>query len=259
MRVMTGVNEFPILDGEGTDPEPVDREALARLDAARLAERPDLNSIGELGNAPAAERFTKAVSLAVSGARIDEMLAALSGGSAGDSDTATTTQPIEPRPDAAPFEHLRAAVDSYERSGGARPRMYLACMGAIATHVNFANWAKSFFEVAGIETVPSGALDGNEAQAGTFGEGGFEIAAVCAGRKEDPAEVAALVSALRDAGATYVYMVNSTPEINEASGADEVVKNGVDMEAVLTATLGRLGITVADRDRSGGQTGEGER
>ena len=253
-RVMTGVNEFPILDGEGTDPEPVDREAIARLDAARLAERPDLNGVSELGSTPDGERFAKAVSLAVSGARIDEMLAALagnpidSGSGPDDSDAANSIKPIEPRPDAAPFEHLRAAVDSYEQAGGGRPRMYLACMGAIAAHVNFANWAKSFFEVAGIETVPSGALDGNEAQAGTFREGGFEIAAVCAGRKEDPADVAALVSALRDAGATYVYMVNSTPEINEASGADEVVRNGVDMEAVLTATLGRLGITVGEGD-----------
>jgi methylmalonyl-CoA mutase len=246
-RVMTGVNEFPILDGEGTDPEPVDREAIARLDAARLAERPELSGLDGLSGAPASELFAKAVSLAVSGARIDEMLTALSG--RGPDGSAATVRQIEPRPDAAPFEHLRAAVDSYEQAGGERPRMYLACMGAIAAHVNFANWAKSFFEVAGIETVPSGALDGNEAQASTFSEGGFEIAAVCAGRKEDPAEVAALVGDLRDAGATYVYMVNSTPEINEASGADEVVRNGVDMEAVLTAALGRLGVTVGQGDK----------
>lgn len=264
-RVMTGVNEFPILDSEATDPEPVDREALARLDAARLAERPELNGLGELTTTPPAERFAKAVSLAVSGARIDEMVSALAGAAADQgsgvdgSGAANSIRPIEPRPDAAPFEHLRAAVDSHEQSGGERPRMYLACMGPIATHVNFANWAKSFFEVAGIETVASGALDGNEAQVEAFSQGGFEIVAVCAGRKEDPAEVAALVAALREAGATYVYMVNSTPEINEASGADEVVRNGVDMEAVLTATLGRLGITVGDRDRSSGPAGEGER
>jgi methylmalonyl-CoA mutase len=254
-RVMTGVNEFPILDGESTDPEPVDRDSLARLDAARLAERPELSGLGELSGLPSAELFAKTVSLAVSGARIDEMLTALSGRGSGDS--AATVRRIEPRPDAAPFEHLRAAVDVYEQSGGARPRMYLACMGAIATHVNFANWAKSFFEVAGIETVPSGALEGNEAQARTFSEGGFEIAAVCAGRKEDPAEVAALVAALRDAGATYVYMVNSTPEINEASGADEIVRNGVNMESVLTATLGRLGVTVSARE--GDLEGDAER
>ena len=54
-------------------------------------------------------------------------------------------------------------------------------------------------------------------------------------------------------------MVNSTPEINEASGADEVVRNGVDMEVVLTAALARLGVTVGDRARNAGPAGEGER
>jgi methylmalonyl-CoA mutase cobalamin-binding subunit len=130
-------------------------------------------------------------------------------------------------------------------------------MGAIATHVNFANWAKSFFEVSGIETVPSGALDGNDAQASTFSDGGFTVAAVCAGRKEDPADVADLVSKLRAAGAEYVYMVNSTPEINEASGADEVVRNGVDMEAVLVAALERLGVSVPGAGATGDAGGAG--
>jgi len=259
-RVMTGVNEFPIIAGEGIDPQPVDREALTRLDAARSAERPELKGLEELAATAPGGRFAKAVSLAVSGARIDEMLAALSGRVAdqgGSSGGANSIRPIEPRPDAAPFEHLRSAVDAYENSGGERPRMYMACMGAIATHVNFANWAKSFFEVAGIETVPSGALDGSEAQAETFREGDFQVVAVCAGRKEDPAAVADLVAKLREAGAEYVYMVNSTPGINEASGADEVVKNGVDMEVVLTAALERLGVPVGDRERASSAAGHG--
>lgn len=246
-RVMTGVNEFPILDGEDIEAERADREALARIDAVRLSERPTPPGLEELSDLPADERFTRAVSLASSGARIDQMLSALSA-SDPDSLKANSISRIEPRPEAAPFEHLRASVDAYELSGGARPRMYLASMGPVAAHVNFANWAKSFFEVAGIETVASGALEGNQAQAEAFTEGGFEEAAICAGRKEDPAEVADLVAKLRDAGAKYVYMVNSTPEINEASGADEVVRNGVNMETVLTAALERLGVQVTERD-----------
>jgi hypothetical protein len=42
-------------------------------------------------------------------------------------------------------------------------------------------------------------------------------------------------------------MVNSTPELNEAAmsaGADELVKNGVNLSKVLTATLERLGVEV---------------
>ncbi len=245
-RVMTGVNEFPLLGDDNTEPVEVDREALARLDQARHAERPEITGIedigpGALADVPAGDLLTRAVALASSGARIDEISAALSDGGG---DAGPPIAALEPRPDAAPFERLRAATGSHEDGGGERPRIYLACMGEIAAHVNFANWAKSFFEVAGIETVPSGALGGNEQQAETFGDGGFTVAAVCAGRKEDPAEVADLVERLRGAGAEYVYMVNSSPEINDASAADEVVKNGVDMEAVLTAALGRLGVEV---------------
>jgi methylmalonyl-CoA mutase len=237
-RLMTGVNEFPILDDEGSEQEPADREALLRIDSARFAERPEITGLDRLAGAAADARLEVAVSMAVAGARIDEIASALEG------PDAECIRQIEPRPDAAPFERLRSAVVAHEERSGSRPRMYLACMGAIASHVNYANWAKSFFEVAGIETVQSGALDGNEPQAATFREGGFTIAAVCAGKKEEPAEVADLASRLREAGAEYVFMVNSTPEINEASGADEVVRNGVDMREVLTATLSRLGVEV---------------
>ena len=245
-RVMTGVNEFPLLGDDNTEPVEVDREALARLDQARHNERPEITGIddlkpGALADAPVGELLGRAISLASSGARIDEIAAALSDGGG---DRTGAIDALVPRPDAAPFERLRNATGTHEDEGGDRPRIYLACLGPIATHVNFANWAKSFFEVAGIETVPSGALSGNDEQARVFGDGGFRMAAVCAGRKEDPAEVTNLVTRLREAGAEYVYMVNSTPEINEASGADEVVKNGVDMEAVLTASLGRFGVEV---------------
>jgi methylmalonyl-CoA mutase len=264
-RVMTGVNEFPLLGDDGTEPVTADRDALLAADRRRAAERPEITGLddlqpGALAAAPG-ERLKRATALATAGARLDEISAALGDSASGSNatsatetgsgpgttsatDTGSGIAPLEPRPDAAPFERLRAATDAHEAAGGERPRIYLACLGAIAAHVNFANWAKSFFEVSGIETVPSGALEGNEAQASTFSDGGFSVAAVCAGRKEDPAEVADLVSKLRGAGAEYVYMVNSTPEINEASGADEVVRNGVDMESVLIAALDRLGVNV---------------
>jgi methylmalonyl-CoA mutase len=245
-RVMTGVNEFPLLGEDGTEPIEVDREGLAHTDAARHGERPEITGLediepGALADAPAGELLKRAAALASAGATVDEISAALSDGG-GDSGPAIAA--LQPRPDAAPFERLRAATDEHEAAGNQRPQIYLACMGPIAAHVNFANWAKSFFEVAGIETVPSGALENNSAQAESFRSGGFSVVAVCASRKEEPAEVADLVDELRGAGATYVYMVNSTPEINEASGADEVVKNGVDMEAVLTAALGREGVSL---------------
>lgn len=240
VRVMTGINEFPLLGDDGTEPETFAAEALGKIDAARLAERPALNGLDELRDVAPDKRLEKATALASSGARIDEIAEALNAGTSG-----TFSQPkLNPRPDAAPFEHLRDAARAYEAAGNDRPQIYLACMGTVAQHVALANWAKSFFEVAGIETVPSGSLDGNSDQADTFKAGGFDVAAVCASKRESPAHVADLVSKLREAGAEYVYMINSTPELNEAAAADEVVKNGVNMLDVLVPALSRLGVEV---------------
>jgi len=197
-RVMTGVNEFPLLGNDGTDPESADRGSV---------EVPEPSLTGETFSLPA----------------------------------------LRPRHDSTRFENMRRAAREHEESGGDRPQIYLACMGSIASHVNYANWAKSFFEVAGIETVPSGALEGNEDQVKTFKDGGFEMVAVCAGRNQTAEDVADLVGRLSDVGAGYIFMVNSTKELNEAAmeaGADELVKNGVNLTEVLTATLGRLGVEV---------------
>ncbi len=202
-RVMTGINEFPLLGDDGTDPQPVDRPESSG------------NPLDELEGAVVGEIFSLPA--------------------------------LRPRHDSTPFEAMRRAALAHEKSGGDRPQIYLACMGTIASHVNYANWAKSFFEVAGVETVPSGALEGNEDQAKTFKAGGFELAAVCAGKNQTPEDVADLVRRLRESGARYIYMVNSTPELNDAAmeaGADELVRNGVDLNEVLTATLGRLGVEV---------------
>lgn len=238
-RVMTGVNEFPWLGDDGTEPVAPDRSGVAG-DGERLGERPALSGLEKLAEATAAERLAVATSLASSGARIDEL------GSAATAEKFSLPH-LNPRHDSTSFETLRRAALEHEKSGGDRPQIYLACMGSIASHVNYANWAKSFFEVAGVETVPSGALEGNEDQARTFSDGGFELAAVCAGKNQTPEDVADLVARLRDGGAKYIYMVNSTPELNEAAkgaGADELVKNGVNLIEVLTATLGRLGVEV---------------
>jgi len=239
-RVMTGVNEFPLLGDDGTEPVIVDRQAFIEADAARLAERPEVTGFEKLTGAEPDERLAAATSLASAGARIDELTAAVAG--------ETFSLPkLNVRPDAAPFEAMRRAAREHELAGGDRPQIYLACMGSIASHVNYANWAKSFFEVAGVETVPSGALESNEQQAKTFKEGGFDLVAVCAGRNQTPEDVADLVGRLRDVGAGYVYMINSTPELNQAAmdaGADELVKNGVNLTEVLRATLGRLGVEV---------------
>jgi len=233
-KVMTGVNEFPILDEDGVERVRIDRKDLAARDARRLAEKPGVDC-DVLRETEPEEILDRATSLAVSGARIDEVRDALG-------TEETDFDALKIRPDAAPFEMLRRAADAFVEQHGENPRMYLACMGPISSHVGQANWAKSFFESGGIETVPSGPLSGNDEQAEKFKQGGFKVAAVCAGKDAEPEQVTDLVEKLRGAGAVWVYMVNSSPELNSVAGADEVVKDGVDMLEVLGGALGMVGV-----------------
>src|SRR5690606_6720588 len=78
---------------------------------------------------------------------------------------------------------------------------------------------------------------------------GARIAAICAGRAQTPDSIAEAVAALRAAGCEYVYLATPTAEQaesnsaeTEARRADEIVRDGVDMVAVLSAALARLGV-----------------
>jgi methylmalonyl-CoA mutase len=132
--------------------------------------------------------------------------------------------PLVPVRDAAQFEEIRARA---ERLGN--PKIVLVNVGPLSAHVNVNLWARSFFEVGGVEAVSQMedalALDGNT------------IAAVCAGKDADPAPVIAKV---RAAGAEVIYLPGAKLDAAEAVGADYGVRNGVDMVAVLGALLDRF-------------------
>jgi methylmalonyl-CoA mutase len=233
-QIMTGVNEFPLLGNDGTEPEVFDTAKLARLDADRLTERPPVDC-SSLAGEDLEGILERAVSVTTAGARIDEMTYAIDG-------SPEDLEALTPRPDAAPFEVLRKTALDHTAKNGETPRMFLACMGPIASHVQVANWAKNFFECGGIETIQSGALAGNAEQVEAFKAGGFTVAAVCVGRDSESSEVADLVAKLREAGASWIYLAGADADTAEAAGADEVVGNGVDMMVTLAGALGKLGV-----------------
>lgn len=125
--------------------------------------------------------------------------------------------------DGADFEALRARAATVPDA-----RILLACTGPLAAHVGVAQWAKSFFEAGGIETIASGVDPDIPA---LLAADPVAAAAICVGRDSDPAPT---LAALRQAGVKTLYSV----------GADidgiERVRDGVDMIAVLGALLDRL-------------------
>lgn len=139
--------------------------------------------------------------------------------------------------DAAPFEHLRARAAALARAGQ-EPAILLACTGPLSAYVGVALWAKSFFEAGGVATIASGVQEDDAAHAALLSEHGLRVAAICPGHGSEPR--AALVAALRAAGAEAVYVVGARQQDAAAVGADVGVRDGVDMVEVLGALLDRF-------------------
>src|SRR6185437_16663216 len=69
---------------------------------------------------------------------------------------AATVRTIEPLPSirtAEPFEALRDASDRALKKTGARPKVFLANLGKVSDFTAHAMFAKSFYEVGGIEAL----------------------------------------------------------------------------------------------------------
>lgn len=215
-RELTGVNTFPLLGDDGTEPQsPPDADTLAADEAERLAGGVDVGG----GKSPTLADLRGA---ALAGARIDQLLERFG--------QPTTYEPLERRRDSTPFEELRRSS-----SAGEGARIYLAAVGPLARHNTVATWAKNFFESGGIVTEPSGEREGDEELAAAFADSGLRVAVVCAHPETEPDELAGTVAALRDAGAVEVYLAMRSAEDAEAAGADLGVSDGVEMIATLGA------------------------
>jgi len=231
-RKLTGVNIFPLLDERTVEPEEVDRGALVAAELERFA----AGARPLPGTPPApADRLRAATELAADGARIDEIAAALGA-------EPFAALPLGARRDSEAFEALRRRGES----GASPTRAFLACVGPLARHNTAATWAKGFFEVAGIETVESGAVEDAAAFGPTLRESGAALAAICASDDEEDTALAAAVMALREAGARTVVLAAAAADPERAAelGADGAVSEGIDMVA-------RLGSLLDDLDHEG--------
>ncbi|POM22406.1 Methylmalonyl-CoA mutase small subunit [Actinomadura rubteroloni] len=128
------------------------------------------------------------------------------------------------------FEDLRDRADAHAAATGARPRVYLAVLGPVAVHTARASFAANLFQAGGIETV-SGPPE-------EFAASGATVACLCSSDRlyAEQAEDAARV--LRDAGARRVWLAGK----GTFPGVDDRIFAGCDAVAVLTTTLGDLGV-----------------
>jgi methylmalonyl-CoA mutase len=127
------------------------------------------------------------------------------------------------------YEALRDAADA----AGGRPTVYLATIGPIARHTARAAFAGNLFQAGGLAT-PAGDGAGDLAAAGTT------VACICGTDKDYAEHAAGLAAALKDAGATSVWLAGK-PDL-AVDGVDGYVYAGCDALDVLRAVHAQLGL-----------------
>ena len=104
------------------------------------------------------------------------------------------------------------AATPISRKHGARPKVFLACLGRAADFNARASFAKSLFEAGGIE-----AVEGNgDNLAKRFKESGAKLACLCSSDKVYEREAEDAAKALAEAGATRIYLAGK-PGANKAA------------------------------------------
>ena len=141
---------------------------------------------------------------------------------------ALKSPPLRPRRPSEPFEALRERSDAALAAKGARPRVFLANLGAVAVFTARANFAKNFFEAAGIEAVFG--EEGVDIAAG-FRASGAKLACVCSSDAIYAEKAAEAARDLAAAGAR-VYLAGRPGELEtalRAAGVAEFIYAGGDM------------------------------
>ncbi len=152
-------------------------------------------------------------------------------------ETGTVTAEALPRLRLAePFEQLRERSDKILARTGARPKIFLANLGAPAEFTARASFAKNLFEAGGIEAV-RGEGDG-PAFATAFNNAATPLACLCSSDKVYEKDASATVEGLKAAGARHIYLAGRPGEHEaalRAAGVQSFIYDGCDVLATLTA------------------------
>jgi methylmalonyl-CoA mutase len=142
---------------------------------------------------------------------------------------------------AAPFERLRDKSDEILKARGARPKIFLACLGTAADFTARVTFAKSFFETGGIEAVDSSG-DG-AALAASFKSSGAALVCLCSSDKVYAEKAVAAAKALQAAGARHIYLAGRPGELEAAlreAGISDFIFAGGDALAMLQQAWQRM-------------------
>ena len=139
-----------------------------------------------------------------------------------------------------PFERLRDRSDAYLAQHGARPKVFLACLGRPADFNARASFAKSLFESGGIEAVEGK----GDNLAKRFKESGAALACLCSSDKVYEREAEDVAKALSEAGAAARVYLAGKPSANKAAlekvGIGTFLHHGCDTLEILTSAYDEI-------------------
>lgn len=143
------------------------------------------------------------------------------------------------------YEELRARADAHQQSTGARPRVFLATIGSLATYTPRATFAANLFQAGGFETPDAGPGDDPAAIAAAFTASGARVACLCSSDKVYAASAAPVAAALRAAGAAQVWLAGKPGDragSDAAAGVDGYVFTGGNAVEVLRSAQAAAGV-----------------
>jgi methylmalonyl-CoA mutase len=139
---------------------------------------------------------------------------------------------------AEPFERLRDKSDAYLAEHGARPKVFLACLGRPSDFNARASFARSLFEAGGIEAVEGSGDD----LATMFKQSGAKLACLCSSDKIYAGHAVDAAKSLTKAGAKCVYLAGKPADQAELTqdGISTFIHQGCDTLAILEAAYDQI-------------------
>jgi methylmalonyl-CoA mutase len=143
------------------------------------------------------------------------------------------------------FEELKEDTFTYEKKNGAKPKVFLATMGALKQFKARADFSRAFFEVAGFEIVYPNGFESNDDAVKAAIESGANAVVICSTDDNYPEIVPELVKGIKSTNPDTTIVLAGYPkdqiEKHKESGVDEFIFLGCDAYAVLSELLTKIG------------------
>ena len=220
---ITGVSEHPSEHELHTEQEAIDRSALGRAAAQRLADWRRTHAPGEALAALAGAqsgRTAGAIAAARAGATLGEIAASLVPADS----VPVAVPPLGVHPYDAAFVALRDAAEAFAARHGDKPRVWLAGVGSVAEQTGRRIFAANFFAAGGFDVLANDAAADVDAAVAAFAQSGAPVAVICSTDKRYPAVVPELAPKLKAAGARHVVLAG-----NPGAAEAEYRAAGVDL------------------------------